>query len=79
VSGEEMVLGYLFPLLEKARTKARPVQRVVNHPVNINSPDSTHDGILSLRSPRLKVRDTFSLPPFSPPPFPPLARACLQT
>ena len=27
--------------LEKARTKVRPVQRVANHPANINSPDST--------------------------------------
>ncbi len=46
--------------LEKAGTKVRPVQRVVNHAAHINSPDSAHDGILPHRSRRKKVPDTFS-------------------
>ena len=43
---------------EKAGTKVRPVQYMVNHPTNINSPRSAHGGILSHHSWKKKVPGT---------------------
>jgi hypothetical protein len=49
-AGEEILV--MRCLLEKAGTKVRPVQRVVNYAAHINSPDSAHDRILPHRSRR---------------------------
>ena len=53
----------IMPVMPEERgTKIRPVQRMIDHPARIHSPHPAHDPILSVRSSKEKVPDTFFTP-----------------